>query len=76
MKLTNACLAEVNNLLNNKRFSNPECKYRAFSAIRRVINQTYAVAKAESVKWMFRIMNTKGLVLRTVQTMCAKLYNG
>ena len=76
MKLTKTCLATVNNVLNSKRFSNPEYRNRAFKAIRQIINQTYTVARAESVKWMFKVMISKRIVLNPVRAMCDKLYHG
>ena len=74
MRITNACLAKITRILRN--ISNPVYNDRAFSAIRRIINQTYAVARAISVKWMFRVLISRNLVLTPVQKMCEKLYNG
>ncbi len=76
MKFTNACLSKVNNVLNSKVFPNPECRNRAFKAIRQIINKTYTVARAESVKWMFKVMISRGIVLTPVRAMCNKLYRG
>ena len=75
-KLTNFCLAQVKQIFVKVNISNPSCNDRAFSAVRRILNQTYAVAKAISVKWMFRILVSRGLVLTPVTKMCEKLYDG
>ena len=76
MKLTNTCLAKTNKIIQKKMIPNSEERTRAFRAIRRIINQTYSVARAVSVKWMFSVLNSKRMMLHSVRSLCAKLYNG
>ena len=75
-KLTNACMDKMDRIIRRSDITNPNDKDRAFKAIRRILNQTYAVARAVSVKFMFRILTTKRLVLTPVRKMCEKLYKG
>ena len=76
MRISNTCLAKINLLMNNTVFSNPEYKQRAFSAIRQIVKQTYSVARAASVQWMFNVLISKKLVLNPVKSLCRKLYHG
>ena len=53
-KLSKACVAKMDKIIHQRNIANPSIKDRAFKAIRQILNQTYAVARAVSVKFMFR----------------------
>ena len=76
MKLSNACMAGIVNILNKVKFPNPYERQRAYKAMRNICEQTVKSAKAKSVHEMFRSMRKRKVTLRPVKAMCKKLYSG
>ena len=76
MRLSNALVNGIVNILNDTRFPNPHERQRAYKAMRNICEQTIKSAKAKCVHEMFRKMKLKKVTLRPVVSMCKKLYSG